>query len=334
MSIAAMRKRFGILLTSPVMCQCFHNSSRVPIVRFSEIADQLQNRTHTLQTFARGIAFFSLGMAKKILIANPCGKCADTVFDVGVVGTLEAWYGVIAYAFQIYFDFSGYSDMAIGLGLMLGFTFAKNFDSPYCAESITEFWRRWHISLSSWLRDYLYIPLGGNRRGAARPYVNLALVMLLGGLWHGASWNFVIWGGIHGGMLALERKRGKASFYGSIPKPLRVIATFLLVLIAWVFFRINELPHAITYLQCMFSKVQIQPSTDLIAGILYQPYYLLVMGIAGVVIWRFPQTWDWTQQLTPLRMGVCLCLPLVISRCIGNADVQSVHLFYFLMAEG
>ena len=279
-----------------------------PIVRFSEIADQLQNRTHTLQKFARGIAFFSLGMAKKILIANPCGKCADTVFDVGVVGTLEAWYGVIAYAFQIYFDFSGYSDMAIGLGLMLGFTFAKNFDSPYRAESITEFWRRWHISLSSWLRDYLYIPLGGNRRGAARTYVNLALVMLLGGLWHGASWNFVIWGGIHGGMLALERKRGKASFYGSIPKPLRVIATFLLVLIAWVFFRINELPHAITYLQCMFSKVQVQPSTDLIAGILYQPYYLLVMGIAGVVIWRFPQTWDWTQQLTPLRIGICITL--------------------------
>ena len=279
-----------------------------PIVRFSEIADQLRHRTHTLQKFARGIAFFSLGMAKKVLIANPCGKCADTVFDVGVVGTLEAWYGVIAYAFQIYFDFSGYSDMAIGLGLMLGFTFAKNFDSPYRAESITEFWRRWHISLSSWLRDYLYIPLGGNRRGAARTYINLALVMLLGGLWHGASWNFVIWGGIHGGMLALERKRGKASFYGSIPKPLRVVATFLLVLVAWVFFRINELPHAVTYLQCMFSKVEIQPSTDLIAGILYQPYYLLVMGIACVVVWRFPQTWDWTQQLTPLKMGIGITL--------------------------
>ena len=279
-----------------------------PIVRFSEIADQLQHRAHTLQKFARGIAFFSLGMAKKVLIANPCGKCADTVFDVGVVGTLEAWYGVIAYAFQIYFDFSGYSDMAIGLGLMLGFTFAKNFDSPYHSESITEFWRRWHISLSSWLRDYLYIPLGGNRRSAARTYVNLALVMLLGGLWHGASWNFVIWGGIHGGMLALERKQGKASFYASLPKPLRVIATFLLVLIAWVFFRISELSHAIVYLQCMFSKVSVHTSTDLIAGILYQPYYLLVIGIASVVTWYFPQTWEWTQQLTPLKMGICLCL--------------------------
>ena len=249
-------------------------------------------------------------MAKKVLIANPCGKCADTVFDAGVVGTLEAWYGVIAYAFQIYFDFSGYSDMAIGLGLMLGFTFAKNFDAPYRAESITEFWRRWHISLSSWLRDYLYIPLGGNRRGPARTYVNLALVMLLGGLWHGASWNFVIWGGIHGGMLALEREQGKTSFYEWMPKPLRVIATCLLVLVAWVFFRISELPNAIAYLRCMFTGalVHVHPSTDLIAGILYQPYYLLIMCIAGVVIWCFPQTWEWTQQLTPLRMGVCLCL--------------------------
>jgi alginate O-acetyltransferase complex protein AlgI len=122
---------------------------------------------------------------------------------------LDAWYGVTAYAFQIYFDFSGYSDMAIGLGLMLGFVFAKNFDSPYISQSITEFWRRWHISLSTWLRDYLYIPLGGNRKGPRRTYVNLDIVMLLGGLWHGASWNFVIWGALHGGMLALERLRGR-----------------------------------------------------------------------------------------------------------------------------
>ncbi len=279
-----------------------------PIVRFSEVADQLRHRAHTLQKFARGIAFFSLGMAKKVLIANPCGKCADTVFGAGVVGTLDAWYGVIAYAFQIYFDFSGYSDMAIGLGLMLGFTFAKNFDSPYRAESITEFWRRWHISLSSWLRNYLYIPLGGNRRGTARTYINLTLVMLLGGLWHGASWNFVIWGGIHGGMLALERRQGKTSFYTLLPKPLRIITTFLLVLIAWVFFRISELPDAVVYLQCMFSKVHVQPSTDLIAGILYQPYYLWVMCVAGVVIWCFPQTWDWTQRLTPLKVGICITL--------------------------
>jgi alginate O-acetyltransferase complex protein AlgI len=163
-----------------------------PIIRFSEVADQLRERRHTLEKFARGVAMFSLGMGKKVLLANPCGKVADMAFDAGSVVAVDAWYGVLAYAFQIYFDFSGYSDMAIGLGLMLGFTFPKNFDSPYRAESITDFWRRWHISLSSWLRDYLYIPLGGNRRGPWRTYANLAAVMLLGGLWHGAAWNFVI----------------------------------------------------------------------------------------------------------------------------------------------
>ncbi|MFC2173763.1 MBOAT family O-acyltransferase, partial [Acidobacteriota bacterium] len=176
-----------------------------PIVRFHEVADQLRNRVLSMEKFARGVAFISLGLAKKVILANPCGKIADTVFDAGSAYALDAWYGLTAYAFQIYFDFSGYSDMAIGLGLILGFVFPKNFDSPYKSQSITEFWRRWHISLSTWLRDYLYIPLGGNRKGSSRTYINLALVMLLGGLWHGAAWNFVVWGGIHGTLLAFER---------------------------------------------------------------------------------------------------------------------------------
>ena len=163
-----------------------------PIIRFSEVADQLRERRHTLEKIARGVAFFALGMAKKVLLANPCGQVADAAFAAGSLRPGEAWTGVVAYAFQIYFDFSGYSDMAIGLGLMLGFVFPKNFDSPYRAESITDFWRRWHISLSTWLRDYLYLPLGGNRKGRARTYVNLAVVMLLSGLWHGAAWNFVL----------------------------------------------------------------------------------------------------------------------------------------------
>ncbi len=141
-----------------------------PIIRFSEVADQLAERTHTITKFARGVAFVSVGLAKKILLANPCGKVADVAFDAGSIGVVDAWYGVVGYAFQIYFDFSAYSDMAIGLGLMLGFVFSKNFDSPYLAQSITEFWRRWHISLSTWLRDYLYVPLGGNRKG---PVTNL-----------------------------------------------------------------------------------------------------------------------------------------------------------------
>ncbi len=222
-----------------------------PIIRFAEVDDQMRSRTHTAEKFARGSAMFALGMLKKVVLANPCGMVADTCFDAGSIGTVNAWYGVVAYAMQIYFDFSAYSDMAIGLGLMLGFVFPKNFDSPYKSASITEFWRRWHISLSTWLRDYLYVPLGGNRIGPKRTYVNLATVMVLGGLWHGASWNFVIWGSIHGGWLAFERMSGKDSFYRHLPQPLRILITFVIVCVAWVFFRAADLPAALRYLQSM-----------------------------------------------------------------------------------
>lgn len=279
-----------------------------PIVRFSQVAEQLQHRTHTLDKLTQGIAFFSVGLSKKILLANPCGKIADTVFDAGTVAVLDAWYGIVAYAFQIYFDFSGYSDMAIGLGLMLGFTFPKNFDSPYRSASITEFWRRWHISLSSWLRDYLYIPLGGNRKGQARTYINLAIVMLLGGLWHGASWNFVIWGGIHGGMLALERMRGKSSFYQQWPNAIRVGLTFLLVLITWVFFRSANLSRAVTLLGCMVGLVSVPPGHYLIGGLIYQPYYLLSISMAALVTCLRRSTWGWVQNLSVPKMVACLIL--------------------------
>src|SRR5258706_6510881 len=176
-----------------------------PIIRYAALEEQMRVRQHTLEKFARGVAFFAFGMAKKILIANPMGHIADAAFAAGPLRAHDAWIGLCGYAFQIYFDFSGYSDMAIGLALMMGFVLIQNFDSPYKSESITDFWRRWHISLSTWLRDYLYVPLGGNRKGPLRTYVNLMTVMLLGGLWHGASWNFVIWGGIHGGVRAGRR---------------------------------------------------------------------------------------------------------------------------------
>ena len=277
-----------------------------PIIRFSEIADQLRRRTHTLEKLARGAAFFSLGMAKKVLLANPCGKVADTVFDAGSAPALDAWYGVTAYAFQIYFDFSGYSDMAIGLGLMLGFVFPKNFDSPYRADSITDFWRRWHISLSTWLRDYLYLPLGGNRRGAGRTYVNLALVMLLGGLWHGAAWNFVVWGGLHGLLLAAERARGKRSLLAGAPRPIRVGGTFLLVLISWVFFRAPDLPAAGRYLAAMFGLAEPQAGAWLLSGVVHQPYYLVTLALAALVVWAGPQSWDWTRRLPAWKALACL----------------------------
>lgn len=279
-----------------------------PIIRFSEVADQLQARTHTVEKFARGVAMVSVGLSKKILLANPCGKVADVVFSATPVGILESWYGLLAYSFQIYFDFSAYSDMAIGLGLMMGFMFAKNFDSPYQSASITEFWRRWHISLSTWLRDYLYIPLGGNRLGKARTYVNLAAVMLLGGLWHGAAWTFVIWGAIHGGMLVVERARGKTSFYEKLPRPVRIALTFALVNLAWVFFRSNDLPTALAFVGRLFGVGSAHAGTALAGGVLYTPYYMGCFMLAAGIVWFAPQSWDWTRRLTVQRVIICACL--------------------------
>jgi alginate O-acetyltransferase complex protein AlgI len=269
-----------------------------PIIRFSEVAAQLQSRTHTVTKFARGVAFFSVGLSKKVLLANPCGKIADLAFGAGSLTPIDAWFGAMAYAFQIYFDFSGYSDMAIGLGLMIGFVFPKNFDSPYRSQSITEFWRRWHMSLSTWLRDYLYIPLGGNRKGPVRTYINLFLVMLLGGLWHGSSWNFVVWGGLHGAFLATERLARRVTPSWQLPAPLAVAATFTAVLVTWVFFRAPDLPSALGYLASMSGLGQPASGAGLLSGIVYQPYYLFTFLTAGVVTWVCPQTWDWSRTLT------------------------------------
>jgi len=272
-----------------------------PIIRFCDIDDQFVSRTHSVEKFARGVSFVCCGLAKKVLLANACGKVADAAFGASAVGCVDAWYGAAAYAFQIYFDFSGYSDMAIGLGLMLGFVFPKNFDSPYLARSITAFWRRWHISLSTWLRDYLYFPLGGNRKGRARTYANLAAVMLLGGLWHGAAWNFVVWGGIHGALLAVERSRGKRSIYHRLPGPARTALTFAIVCLAWVFFRADNLAHALAYCRAMIGLAPGAAGSALIAGLIYQPYYLVSMAAAAAVTWLCPQTWDFTRKLTAAK---------------------------------
>ena len=299
-----------------------------PIIRFQDVADQFLVRTHTLEKFARGVAFFAFGMGKKILLANPCGKVADTVFDAGAASMLDAWYGVTAYAFQIYFDFSAYSDMAIGLGLMLGFVFAKNFDSPYKSYSITEFWRRWHLSLSTWLRDNLYIPLGGNRLGEVRTYINLGITMVLGGLWHGASWNFVIWGAIHGGMLAFERTQGKNSIYGRLPGPMKTAITFVIVLFTWVFFRARDLPASVNYCKTMLGFGATQSGSDLLAGLIYQPYFLLNFAIAAVVVWVCPQTWDFTRKLTWPKAAFAAFVLLV---ALALMEAQAFNPFiYFL----
>jgi alginate O-acetyltransferase complex protein AlgI len=275
-----------------------------PIVRYRDLAEQLRSRPHTVHKFSRGIVFFALGMAKKVLLANPMGQVADAAFAAGDLIWYDAWTGVCAYAFQIYFDFSGYSDMAIGLGLMLGFEFKRNFNLPYISQSITEFWRRWHISLSTWLRDYLYIPLGGNRRGLRRTYLNLAIVMLLGGLWHGAEWTFVIWGGVHGLLLALERWNGKEPLYRRLPPALRAIATFAIVLVTWVFFRAESLPQALEYLGSMFGLREAGPAASLVGAVLYEPQFLVILAACFLIHLLRLDTWDIAQSLRPGKLAL------------------------------
>src|SRR6185503_1743010 len=247
-----------------------------PIIRYKTLAEQLRERDHTLTRFASGVAIFIVGFAKKILLANPCGQVADAVFNAANPLAVDAWIGALAYAFQIYFDFCGYSDMAVGLGRMLGFEFPRNFDAPYRSESITDLWRRWHISLSSVLRDYLYYALGGNRNGEGRTYFNLAVVMLLGGLWHGAKWTFVAWGAFHGLLLACERWRDKRSLYEALPRPGRIVITFLLMLFSWVLFRADNLTLAIEYFRAMFGLGPVGDVAPLLAAVIYTPYHLLI----------------------------------------------------------
>jgi alginate O-acetyltransferase complex protein AlgI len=196
---------------------------------------------------------FLTGLAKKVLIANSCAYVADEIFAIapGDLSAPTAWLGIIAYTFQIYFDFSGYSDMAIGLGSIFGFRIPENFNFPYIAQSIKEFWRRWHISLSTWFRDYLYIPLGGNRKGGKRTLLNLFIVFFLTGLWHGASWSFVIWGMVHGFFLVAERLGGD-KMIDRVWKPIRHLYTLFVVIMAWVLFRSSDITYAWGYYKAMF----------------------------------------------------------------------------------
>ena len=227
-----------------------------PIVRFNEIADQLVDRSahETVDDRLLGFFRFSIGLAKKVLVANVVGQVADTAFAMDPEGLSFswAWTGILAYTMQIYFDFSGYSDMAIGLGRMMGFVFPENFNNPYISSSITEFWRRWHMTLSRWMKDYLYLPLGGNRKGVSRTYFNLWTVFLLSGLWHGASWNFIIWGAYHGLFLVLERLFLN-KFYTKIGRIPSMIITFIVAVFGWVVFRAETLDSALSYYGSMLS---------------------------------------------------------------------------------
>ena len=247
-----------------------------PILRFKDLAGQFAHREHSIDLFVQGMTIFFIGLAKKVLLADTVAPLANLAFQTPDPSLVLSWVGSIAYMIQLYFDFSGYSDMAIGIGLMLGFHFIHNFDTPYISRSITEFWRRWHISLSVWLRDYLYVPLGGNRHGVKRTYLNLMLVMVLGGLWHGANWTFVLWGLWHGTWLAVERATGRAK--GADAGAL--VSTLFIVLLGWVMFRATTVAEALGVYRGMLGLNGLGMSPDMAVAITAEGLLFLMIGIA------------------------------------------------------
>jgi alginate O-acetyltransferase complex protein AlgI len=309
-----------------------------PIIRYRDIADQLARRVVSLDDFAYGIRRFVIGLAKKVLIANVVAGPADKIFGMpsAELSTAHAWLGIVCYTLQIYFDFSGYSDMAIGLGRMFGFRFPENFRWPYVATSVTAFWRRWHISLSTWFRDYLYIPLGGNRVSPARRYRNLVTVFFLCGLWHGASWNFVIWGLWHGSFLVAERvmfnrgdRKARREQHSAISADSAVpsgvlswpvwphVYTLAIVMVGWVFFRAETLPGAIAFLRSL-AGMNAAAATPYTVGWYLTPelWLALAAGAVGSTPWvpalaaRFNDDRNWS---LPLLNTAALLTLLVLS---------------------
>jgi alginate O-acetyltransferase complex protein AlgI len=266
-----------------------------PILRFKDLAHQFSHREHSVDLFVSGFALFLIGLAKKVILADTVAPLANLAFSTPDPSFLLAWSGALAYMMQLYFDFSGYSDMAVGLGLMIGFRLMRNFDTPYISRSITEFWRRWHISLSTWLRDYLYIPLGGNRVGPKRTYVNLMAVMVLGGLWHGAAWTFVLWGFWHGLWLAIERATGMARSTSAAG----LVRTLAIVLVGWVMFRAFTVDEAVGMYSGMLGLNGVALSAGEIGLITREgaAALILCLGVAALEPWLNRLSSDrWTLQ--------------------------------------
>jgi len=257
-----------------------------PIIRYSDVWQQLRGRTHSWAKFSSGVERFLIGLAKKVLLANVFARVADDMFTSNITNltTLDAWFGIVCYTLQIYCDFAGYSDMAIGLGRMFGFDFFENFNFPYIAKSVKEFWRRWHISLSSFFRDYVYIPLGGSKIKVSRTYLNLLIVFFLTGFWHGASWSFVVWGLFHGIFMVIERL-GFEKILEKTWKPIANMYTLLVVMFAWVLFRADTLNHGITYWKAMF-HIQVGQQKSLFFEYLntelYISFTLAILGSFGL----------------------------------------------------
>lgn len=289
-----------------------------PIVRYSDVNEQIKSRTETIEDFSSGLQRFAVGLAKKVVLSNSFALLADEAFQIPTskLGMGMAWLGIVGYTLQIYFDFSGYSDMAIGLGRMFGFHFLENFNYPYIARNVSDFWRRWHISLSSWFRDYVYIPLGGNRTGNV--YIHLLIVFFLTGLWHGASWNFIVWGLWHGMFLIIERIIRNHHITIPIPSLLKWVYTMLVVMIGWVFFRASDLTSALHYLQCMAGINGVGGKSDI--------YYLHDYGVVLLlgIICMLPVVPVWKkirdEYVIPKKMAILLePLAFVLLLVIGIA---------------
>ncbi|WP_317192365.1 MBOAT family O-acyltransferase [Hymenobacter jeongseonensis] len=291
-----------------------------PIVRFHEIAGQLTDRTafDTVDQKLAGLFRFVIGLAKKVLIANVLGEQADIIFATtpASLGPATAWLGAVAYTFQIYFDFSGYSDMAIGLGRMMGFQFPENFNNPYISRSITEFWQRWHITLGRWMRDYLYIPLGGNRVKPSRLYINLWTVFILSGFWHGAAWNFIAWGAYHGLFLILDRL-----FLLRISQrlgALSIIPTFIVTVIGWVLFRAESLAQALAYLRAMVPQA---PTAATLPVPYFTPEFWTILALAAAI--AFVAAWPRAERA---ELGLLATSHFSFRQAAGLSTVTAVLL--------
>lgn len=277
-----------------------------PVLRYKDLADQFITRSHSFELFTKGVYRFLTGLAMKVLIADSVSPLADRIFALQSPTLVESWLGAFAYTFQLFFDFAGYSAMAIGLGLMIGFHFIENFNVPYISKSITEFWRRWHISLSTWLRDYLYIPLGGNRKGKTRTYLNLVLTMLLGGFWHGANWTFLAWGAWHGGWMAIERALGAKGRETIWPKAAAIPITFVLVILGWVMFRATTVSDAWAMYRGMFGMNGVGISPEVMWQLRGSELTMLCVAAA---ISFLPLVSSWKPStLSPMRQAVFFSL--------------------------
>ena len=297
-----------------------------PIIRYSSVAEQLDHRKHTISNFASGVAVFCLGLGKKIILANSVAPIADAAFGSDSPGMLNAWWGVLAYGFQIYFDFCGYSDMAVGLARMMGIEFLKNFDAPYQSKSITIFWRRWHISLSNFIRDYLYIPLGGNRVSTGRMYFNLCLCFFLCGLWHGAKWTFVIWGIYQGVFLVLERIAGKRTIYWRLPHFGQIAVTFVIVLFGWALFRAPDLSQAMHYWGAMVGLVPGAASAPLLGTEIFSFRHIFEMAVCAFFVWQPIQAHEWGREVTMKKALLCIA---VLIMAIAMMFTQSYNPFLY-----